>query len=96
MTIVFRKAAEADLADAIGYYQAIDDALATRFQRELEIVIDRIVTFPASCQVVHRDVRRALLKRFPHAVFYKAMGDQVVVVAILHPARDPARSKARS
>lgn len=56
-----------------------------------------IGTLPASFPLVHRTVRRALLRRFPYAVFFVEQGDaEVVVLAVLHQASDPARWQTRT
>jgi len=34
-------------------------------------------------------MRRALLRRFPYAVFFEVVGTEVIVYGILHCARDP-------
>jgi toxin ParE1/3/4 len=39
--------------------------------------------------LVYRDVRRALVGRSPFAVFYVVQPDTVIVVAVLHTARNP-------
>ena len=48
---------------------------------------------------VHGEVRRAVVSRFPYAVFYRVEPKRVVVLAVLHMARDsklwPQSSKAR-
>ena len=41
------------------------------------------------------DYRRALVRRFPYAVFYGYDGDAVTVQAVLHTARDPAKWRQR-
>jgi plasmid stabilization system protein ParE len=38
---------------------------------------------------VHGEVRRAILSNFPYAVFYRIEARRVVVLAVLHTARDP-------
>jgi len=39
---------------------------------------------------VHGEVRRALLSQFPYGVFYRVESKRVVVLAVLHTARDPS------
>jgi plasmid stabilization system protein ParE len=34
-------------------------------------------------------VRRMIVSRFPYAVFYRVEADRIVVLAVLHTARDP-------
>jgi plasmid stabilization system protein ParE len=45
---------------------------------------------------VHNDIREALVDRFPYAVYYRVEPAQVVVVAIVHTARDPAIWQSRN
>ena len=58
----------------------------------LEAVAEKPLAFPA----VHRDVRRALVKRFPYGVFFLLSHDRVIVLAVLHQARNPAVWKRRA
>lgn len=44
---------------------------------------------PLAFRLVHRTFRRVLLRRFPYALFYQFEEDRIVVVAVLHQARDP-------
>jgi plasmid stabilization system protein ParE len=38
---------------------------------------------------VHGEVRRAILSDFPYAVFYRVEARRVIVLAVVHTARDP-------
>lgn len=90
MIILFREVAEADLEEAIAYYEAIDPDLAFRFQAEVALAVQRIDDHPEAHPVVHTDLRRARLNRFPHALYYRLVGDDTaVIVACIHPSRDP-------
>jgi len=51
--------------------------------------LDAIERFPEMFVVVHGDVRRAVVAKFPYAVFYRVEPRQIVVLAVLHTARDP-------
>jgi plasmid stabilization system protein ParE len=44
---------------------------------------------------VDHEVRRALTRRFPYAIFYLVDEEQVVVIAVFHSSRDPKEWKAR-
>jgi plasmid stabilization system protein ParE len=37
-----------------------------------------------------------LLRRFPYAIFYRAADDEIIVLAVFHLARDPARWQSQS
>ncbi len=41
------------------------------------------------------DIRRTRLRRFPYSVFYVAMDEATVVIAVMHDRRDPRRWQAR-
>ena len=90
-------AAQRDLAAAKEWYaeQPTPD-LDRRFQLELEKVFQQMDGFPTSFPVVYKDVRRAILHRFPYAVFYHLRSSTPYVLAVVHQARDPRVWKRRS
>jgi toxin ParE1/3/4 len=45
--------------------------------------------------VVHRDTRRALIRRFPFAIFYRIEPDALVIIAVMHGSRHPKRWRMR-
>jgi len=45
--------------------------------------------------MVSRDVRRAMLHRFPFGVFFFVEGDRATVLAVLHLHRDPSSWERR-
>ena len=50
---------------------------------------DAIERFPEMFPCVLGEVRRAMVARFPYAVFYRIETMQIVVLGVLHSARDP-------
>jgi plasmid stabilization system protein ParE len=44
---------------------------------------------PLVFRQVYGEVRRALVSRFPYAVFYRIEMNRIVVLTVLHSARDP-------
>lgn len=51
---------------------------------------------PESYALVYQDVRRAVIKRFPYAVYYRVISSRVVVTAIFHSRRNPKRWRSRT
>lgn len=60
-----------------------------RLLAEVDAVFAHIEPNPLMCQAVHGNVRRALTKRFPYGVFYVIDAEDVVVIGVLHAARNP-------
>jgi plasmid stabilization system protein ParE len=51
---------------------------------------------PQAFPVVHEQVRRALLRKFPYVLFYLVEAERIVVLACFHARRDPADWLRRS
>lgn len=92
MRIELQPAAVDDARAARRYYDAAQPSLGEEFLNELDRLFARLSEFPLSSQSVegYEDVRRARVRRFPFAVFYRTDGlDQIDVLRIVHTARDP-------
>ena len=50
---------------------------------------------PASFPCVDAEVRRLVVRRFPYAVYFREVGDEVLVLAV-HGRQDPRRWQGRS
>ena len=62
----------------------------------VEEVLERIGRTPEMYTAVYHDVRRALTRRFPYAVYYRIAGNEVVVLGILHTHRDAREWQSRA
>ena len=78
---ILRPAAAADVEDAWRWYEARREGLGDEFLEVVRATIETIGAHPESAPVVHRDIRRQLLRRFPYGLFYGLIREQVVVVA---------------
>ena len=85
--VVIRPEAAADIRAARRWYRAISQQLADDFLDELRRSIERARERPRMFPVVHRTFRRVLLHRFPYSLFFEP-GERIIVVAVLHQARD--------
>lgn len=93
VSVVLREAAEHDVFVAFRWYEDRLSGLGTSFLSEVEASLAQIGEFPEACPTVHKNVRRALLRRFPYGVFYVVEPTRVVVLGVLHQAQDPERWK---
>jgi plasmid stabilization system protein ParE len=90
-----RRAAELDIAEAQVWYETQQTGLGAEFRSEISQVIDRLAATPLIYQVVHRDIRRAIVRRFPYLIWYRVAPETVIVLACTYAGRDPERVKAR-
>jgi toxin ParE1/3/4 len=65
------------------------------FLDELRTTYNRIADGPLKYQELRGGIRRALLRRFPYAVYFAIEADIVVFGAVLHASRDPAEWQRR-
>lgn len=96
LRIVLGRRARRETAEAASWYEGESPALGRAFLELVDTVLARVAENPQQFPVVHRDIRRALLKRFPYGVFFRIKPDTIKVVAILHLARHPSRWQSRS
>jgi toxin ParE1/3/4 len=82
--------ADLEVEAAFTWYEHERPGLGREFLSELRATYDRIAQWPLTYQHLRSGIRRALLRRFPYAVYFAVEDDAVVVVAVLHVARDPA------
>lgn len=90
-----RPEAELDLAEACRWYDEQSSGLSDDFLSEVGDTLRRIDENPSLYPKVHRQLRRALVHRFPFGVYYLDLQDAVVVLAVFHQAQDPRRWRAR-
>ena len=96
MRLVVREAAEADITEAARWYEQRSPGLGSEFLRAIDVALAEIARMPERYPVVHGRARRALLRRFPYAVFFVPRPDLVSVIACLHARRDPRHWRERS
>jgi plasmid stabilization system protein ParE len=82
--------AESEARYAFLWYLARNPRAAERFESAVEECIDAIVEAPERFPEVESGVRRRLVfHRFPHAILYRIVGDEVQVIAVMHTHRRP-------
>ncbi len=84
-----------DIADTYPWYEERVPGLGIEFLGCFEEVILSVQRFPLRHPVVHEGYRRAVLRRFPYSVYYELDGNQIVVHAVFHQARDSAKWRER-
>lgn len=82
--------ADLDVEAAFEWYESERPGLGVEFLDELRAAYDRIAAGPLKYQALRSGIRRALLRRFPYAVYFAIEDDAVIVATVLHANRDPA------
>jgi plasmid stabilization system protein ParE len=93
--IVAEPAVDADIEAAFEWYESEEPDLGFEFLDEVRAACQRILEGPLKYQVLRSGIRRALTRRFPYAIYFSIEGEVIVIVAVLHMARDPAEWQRR-
>ena len=88
-TLLISDDAEDDINDAIEWYRLANSGLETKFIKTVEACLESVSRNPDQYPIVYKDVRRALLRKFPYGVFYFVFDDTVVIQACFHTSRNP-------
>ncbi len=90
MRYSFHPEAEAELNDAVDYYQKQQANLGLEFAKEVHSAIQRILAFPNAWQLLEDDIRRCMTRRFPFGIIYYERIDTIIIIlAIMQLNRKP-------
>ena len=95
-SVNFTKAARAELIAAQDWYEGEATGLGRRFRQAIDALIERMSDNSRQFPTVFKNVRRALLRRFPYALFFVVEDDTVIVIACFHASRDPSHWQKRA
>ena len=93
--VIFRPQAETESLEARDWYEARHAGLGHEFAKDVDRAIGMISDSPGVFARVHGDVRRMMLKRFPYAIYFRAVRDEILILAVMHGRRHPRRWKSR-
>lgn len=89
--LVFRRNAEAELAETVDWYEGQRVGLGVEFLKEFDAALARILDNPSQYQIVDDDIRRAPLHRFPYGIMHAASDEEILILTSFHGNRDPRR-----
>ncbi len=93
--ILVQPAAEADIVEAALWYESRAAGLGSEFLRSVDVSIAAIGRTPNVFPRIRGDIRRALLRRFPFALYFVLEPPAIRVIACLHARRDPGQWQRR-
>ena len=95
MKVLLREEARTGVLEAFAWYEERRSGLGVEFRDALEATIARAVRHPLAYAAGDRGLRRALVSRFPYAVYFRIYPDALVVVGVMHGRRHPKLLKTR-
>lgn len=95
LSLIVTPEAELDLSETYEWYEDRRPGLGEDFLSSADACLQTIRRLPKLYPVVHESFRRALIRRFPYAVFYEHSDWSVTIYAIFHTSRDPQKWRRR-
>ncbi len=90
VSVLFEPTAERELDDAVAWY---DHRAGIGYELAVEVgrCVERIRASPEMYARVKKDYRRAMVDRFPYAIYYEFVANTVIVYSIFHCSQDPTK-----
>lgn len=89
------QAVELDIESVFDWYETEKPGLGHEFLEQLRAAYHRVLQNPLAFQDVRLGIRRALTRQFPYAIYFSVEDDVILILAVLHCARDPAEWQRR-
>ena len=86
--LLLRGKAKGDIRRAARWYENQRKGLGKEFVAEVDAALVHILASPEQYEIVHREIRHAILRRFPYGVFYRIRTTKISVFAVMHLKRD--------
>ena len=95
--VILRPEAEADIGDAATWYEEQKAGLGHEFIEAIFRAVDALSANPLLTARRHRrrNIRWVFPARFPYRVIYEVTNDTVLVISVLHAARDDRHWRER-
>ncbi len=93
--VEFNPTARQEVADSFDWYEFRKAGLGNDFLGALDDCISLIRLHPEIAPVAFKNFRRALMKRFPFAVFYRVSSRVLTIYAVFHCSKSPLRLSKR-
>ena len=94
--IIIRPEAEAELNEAFIWYEEKVRGLGFDFIIQVDACLNSIERTPEIYPLVHRNIRRTILRKFPYEVFYVIGNQTISVLAVFHAKRNPTHWENRT
>ena len=95
MSVRLLAAAQAELDEAINWYEGQAPGLGAAFLLEAVKAFRRIEQYPDAWHPMTAEIRRCRLARFPYGVIYAQRQDGILILAVAHLHREPMHWRNR-
>jgi len=85
----FHDAADAELTEAVGYYDGKASGLGDRFLEDVKAATRLIERYPEIAPVVDLGVRARVLSKFPYSLIYVVEPEALFILAVAHLSKRP-------
>jgi plasmid stabilization system protein ParE len=93
--LILAPEAEQDVQQAYDWYELRRFGLGEEFLSCVDACIQYICRLPELHARVHENYRRALVRRFPYAIFYEHNDRTVTVFCVFHTSQNPEKWRTR-
>jgi plasmid stabilization system protein ParE len=90
LPVILSRIARVEFEDAADWYEAQSAGQGAAFTVAVSKVLTELGSRPEAHPLVHGEVREALVRRYPFAIYYCPGPVEITVLAIFHTSRDPA------
>lgn len=95
-SVIFSPAARTEFFEAADWYEAHGPGLGVRFSSDVDALVSRIEERPHQFPRIRQEIRRAVLRKFPYALYFRITPQVVQVIACFHASRNPRRWHERA
>jgi plasmid stabilization system protein ParE len=93
--LIIKPQAEEDIKQAVFWYQMEKEGLGSDFLAALSDQLQLIEQHPYQYALRYKDLRAALLNKFPYLIYYRIIEQTIRVLAVLHTKRNPGLANSR-
>ena len=86
---VFLSPALTEMTEAALFYDAQVQGLGKAFLNTITRAVADIQQHPRRWPIIHKNVRRRLVGRFPYGLLYRDTPTEIVIIAVMHLHRRP-------
>jgi plasmid stabilization system protein ParE len=96
LPVVYLPEARDDIDAAYSWFEGQRAGLGDQFLDAFREVVDQLRDQPQLYAIIRRDIRAALLRRFPYVVYYCDRGSDILIIAVQHGRRSSRAWRGRA